>query len=150
MTSRLPYWFAITKKRQPYWILLILSSILQDVTAAILVYWNKEKAAILDLLILSSFLHDVTAAILIHSNKETVAILDVINIEQPCPWRHGRHIGLLKQRNGGHIGSCSYWIAWCIKSRPPYWFVETKKRWPYWILLILSSFLHDVTAAILI
>ena len=33
------------------------------------------------LLILSSFLHDVKAAILVYSNKETVAILDVIYIQ---------------------------------------------------------------------
>ena len=56
------------------------------------------------LLILSSFLHDVTAAILVCENKETVAILDLINMEKlflPCD---GHYIALSKQRNGGHIG----------------------------------------------
>ena len=48
MTSRPPYWFVETKKRRPYWILWILSSFLHDVTAAILVCWNKETTAILD------------------------------------------------------------------------------------------------------
>ena len=105
MTSRPPYCFVETKKRQPYCILLILSSFLQHVTAAILVYSNNETSAILELfiwksahdhkaailvktkkgtvamldsVISNSFLHDVMVAILIKQNKETVAILDSI------------------------------------------------------------------------
>ena len=37
-----------------------------------------------------------------------------------------------------------------MTSRAPYCFGQTKKRWPYWILLILNSFPHDVTVAILV
>ena len=68
---------AKTKKRWPYQILLILNSVP----------------------------YDVTIAMLVQSNKETVAILDLINIEQFFARSHGRHIALVKQRNGGHIGS---------------------------------------------
>ena len=42
---------------------------------------QKKQCPYWMLLILSSFLHDVKAAILVYSNKETVAILDVIYIQ---------------------------------------------------------------------
>ena len=50
MASRSPYLFVETKKQWPYWSLLIWKRFSRHVTAAMLVYSNKEAVAILDVI----------------------------------------------------------------------------------------------------
>ena len=66
MTSRTPYCFGQTKKRWPYWILLILNSFPRDVTVAILVWLSKDIAAILYLICMEKKnAFDVTTAMVV-------------------------------------------------------------------------------------